>query len=304
VTSPQIILVSGDLMKKFLLLLLLLIPIALLGYYCTHKMNAAATIQSDISTRAQVALDKQNMGWASLAVDGRDITLTGSAPSEEAKNAADQAVRIDGYNLIDNKLTIANGGAIQQNSDQNNNPQTDAKDTKQTEEQTPTDSDDKAIDDAQKAGNKPTEKAPAKQDNSQETEATEEAPKKQANASKDCQKKFNQILKTPIYFKSSSVSVQKKSVAVLNKLALAAEECAGFNLVVHGHSDSTGKASLNKKLSHGRAKAVMKHLIKQKIDSKRLTAQGHGSSKPIASNKTDSGRARNRRIEITIEDKQ
>jgi outer membrane protein OmpA-like peptidoglycan-associated protein len=301
-------------MKNFLLLLFLLIPIALLGYYCTHKMNAASTIQSDINTRAQAALDEQNLGWANLVVDGRDITLTGSAPNEAAKDAADQAVRINGYNLIDNQLTIAGGDSVQQNSDQNNSPQTDAKDTKQPEEQASTDSDEQTADDAQKAENTPTEETPEKQDNTQETKTTEAAPAKQSDtqeasvkqaiASKDCQKKFNKILKTPIYFKSSSDSVQKKSVAVLNKLALAAEECASFNLVVHGHSDSTGKASLNKKLSHGRAKMVMKYLIKQKIDSKRLTAQGHGSSKPIASNKTNTGRARNRRIEITIEDKQ
>ncbi len=283
-------------------------------------MNAANIIQNDISTRAQAALDKQDLGWANLTVDGRDITLTGSAPNENAKNMADQAVRINGYNLVDNKLTIAENNLAPQDSDQNNDPQTNSKDSKQPEEQASTDSDQQTADNTQKAEHTPTEEtpekqgdtpetkntkaSPVKQDDAQEAEAIEEAPVKQTITSKDCQKKFNKILKTPIYFKSSSDSVQKKSIAVLNKLALAAKECASFNLVVHGHSDSTGKASLNKKLSHGRAKMVVKYLIKQKIDAKRLTAQGHGSSKPVASNKTNAGRARNRRIEITIEDKQ
>jgi outer membrane protein OmpA-like peptidoglycan-associated protein len=291
-------------MKKFLLLLLLLIAIALLAYYCTHRMNSASIIQNDINTRAQAALDKQNMGWANLAVDGRDITLSGSAPSEEAKDAADQAVRIDGYNLIDNQLSVGDSeapDAPQQNPDQADSSQTDTTNTDKPEEQVPlkSDDDDKTIENEQKATETPTEEQKASN-----TPPEEEAPIKQAKASKDCQAKFNQILKTPIYFKTSSDSVQKKSITVLNKLALAAEECASFNLVIHGHSDSTGKASLNKKLSHGRAKAVVKYLIGKEIDSKRLAAQGHGSSKPIASNKTDAGRARNRRIEITIEDKQ
>ncbi|HFC92804.1 MAG TPA: BON domain-containing protein [Leucothrix mucor] len=291
-------------MKKFLLLLFLLIPIALLGYYCTHKMDVASVIQRDIDARAQAALDKQNLGWANLTVDGRDITLTGFAPNENAKNAADQAVRINGYNRINNKLTVAGSHSVPQDSDKNDNPQTNSKDSKPPEEQALTDSDKQTVDNAQKAENPPAEETPEKQDEAQEVEAIEETPVKQEITSKDCQKKFNTILKTPIYFKSSSDSVQKKSIAVLNKLALAAKECGRFNLVVHGHSDSTGKALLNKKLSHGRAKMVVKYLIKQKIDAKRLTAQGHGSSKPVASNKTNAGRARNRRIEITIEEKQ
>ena len=282
-------------------------------------MNTATTIQSDINTRAQEALDKQNLGWVNLAVDGRDITLTGSAPNKEAKDAADQAVRINGYNLIENQLTVTNSTATPQDSDQNNSPQVDTKNIEQPKEQT-TDSDDNSVEDTQKTKNTPTIEPPVKQnktqkaeitkeisvkqDESQEKEAAQEAPIKQVKASKDCQKKFNQILKTPIYFNTSSDSVQKNSIRVLNKLALAAKECGSFNLVIHGHSDSTGKASLNKKLSHGRAKAVMKYLIDQRIDSKRLTAQGHGSSEPVASNKTNVGRARNRRIEITIEDKQ
>jgi outer membrane protein OmpA-like peptidoglycan-associated protein len=265
-------------MKKFLLLLLLLIPIALLGYYCSHKMKVATPIQNDINTRAQAALDEKNLGWATLAVDGRDITLTGSAPSQDAKNAADKAVRIKGYNHINNQLSLASNPSPQQDLDQNNHSQTNKNHTKPSKEQ---------------AANQPSKKI-----------ADKVSPIKQVTASKDCQRTFNRILKTPIHFKSSSDSVQKRSIAVLDKLTLAAKECAHFNLVVHGHSDSTGRASLNKKLSRSRAKAVTKYFIKQNIDAKRLTAQGHGSSKPVASNKTNTGRARNRRIEITIEDKQ
>ena len=241
-------------------------------------MKVATAIQSDIKTRAQAVLNEKNLGWATLTVDGRDITLTGSAPSQDAKNTADKAVRIKGYNRLNNQLRIAGNPSSPQDLEQNNNPQTHKSNTHQSEEQ---------------ALNQPSK---------QTTDNV--SPIKQVTASKDCQRKFNKILKTPIHFKSSSDSVQKRSLVVLNKLALAAKECARFNLVVHGHSDSTGRASLNKKLSHGRAKAVMKYLIKKNIDSKRLTAQGHGSSKPVASNKTNTGRARNRRIEITIEDKQ
>jgi len=54
----------------------------------------------------------------------------------------------------------------------------------------------------------------------------------------------------------------------------------------------------NKTLSEDRAKAVMAEIVKQRIDAKRLSVVGFGQEKPIADNKTEEGKAKNRRVEL------
>ena len=269
-------------MRKFLLLLLALIAATLLGYYCTYKMNASAVIEKDIHTRSQAALDHQDMSWVNLSVDGRDITLTGTASSEVAKKAADQVVRIFGYNTIHNQLKIDPESFDASQSDK----------IEKKIDQTDSDSNTVAI---------TPEHIKDKRSKKISSDAEKETIAQQVE---NCQNKFNQILKTPIHFNSSSAVIRKSSYSVLNNIALTAKECTHFNLKIHGHTDSTGKAGLNKKLSQARANAVMKYLISKKIDDKRLTALGHGSDTPVASNRTRAGRNKNRRIEITVEDKQ
>ncbi len=68
---------------------------------------------------------------------------------------------------------------------------------------------------------------------------------------------------------------------------------------VGGHTDSSGSAALNKRLSAARAESVRQYLISKGVAADRLTAVGFGPSKPIASNKTAAGRAQNRRVELT-----
>jgi outer membrane protein OmpA-like peptidoglycan-associated protein len=75
------------------------------------------------------------------------------------------------------------------------------------------------------------------------------------------------------------------------------------NVVVEGHTDNVGSAPTNKKLSEQRASGVMQYLIDRGVDKKRLKSVGYGLEKPIADNKTDEGRAKNRRVELVIKDK-
>ncbi len=70
---------------------------------------------------------------------------------------------------------------------------------------------------------------------------------------------------------------------------------------IEGHSDSRGAAAANQKISQKRAESVRETLIKLAVDGARLKAVGLGEAQPIASNDTDSGRAKNRRVEIVIE---
>jgi outer membrane protein OmpA-like peptidoglycan-associated protein len=75
----------------------------------------------------------------------------------------------------------------------------------------------------------------------------------------------------------------------------------GLKIKIEGHTDYIGTEKYNQGLSERRAGAVMKYLVKGGgIDGKRLTAVGYGESKPVASNKTNEGRAENRRVEILI----
>ncbi|MDR2595259.1 MAG: OmpA family protein [Fibromonadaceae bacterium] len=75
------------------------------------------------------------------------------------------------------------------------------------------------------------------------------------------------------------------------------------NIIIEGHTDNVGSAATNKKLSEQRASAVMQYLIERGIDKKRLKSVGYGLEKPVADNKTEEGRAKNRRVELVIQDK-
>ncbi|MET0387227.1 MAG: OmpA family protein, partial [Polyangiales bacterium] len=70
---------------------------------------------------------------------------------------------------------------------------------------------------------------------------------------------------------------------------------------VEGHTDSTGAAEHNRKLSKNRAQSVVTWLVKHGIDTKRLSAAGYGPDKPIDSNDTEEGRRNNRRVEFHID---
>ena len=90
------------------------------------------------------------------------------------------------------------------------------------------------------------------------------------------------------------------------KLDLIAEVMMTYNKAtfsVDGHTDSTGTEAINKKVSQSRADAVRDYLIKRGVDASRVQAVGVGESKPLDSNKTRAGRAKNRRVEIRVTNK-
>lgn len=71
-------------------------------------------------------------------------------------------------------------------------------------------------------------------------------------------------------------------------------------VVIEGHTDSTGTADINRKLSKARAESCMKYIVSKGIKSNRLTAEGYGPDRPIADNATEEGREANRRVEFVI----
>ena len=72
----------------------------------------------------------------------------------------------------------------------------------------------------------------------------------------------------------------------------------GANLLIGGHTDSDGEDAYNMTLSQKRTESVKKYLIGKGIMDARLTATGYGETVPIADNKTASGKAKNRRVEL------
>jgi OOP family OmpA-OmpF porin len=73
------------------------------------------------------------------------------------------------------------------------------------------------------------------------------------------------------------------------------------SVLVEGYTDSSGDASFNQQLSKKRAEAVKAELVANGADPKKITTVGHGEDNPIADNSTREGRAKNRRVKITVE---
>ncbi|CAA6828323.1 MAG: OmpA/MotB domain protein [uncultured Thiotrichaceae bacterium] len=123
------------------------------------------------------------------------------------------------------------------------------------------------------------------------------------NAAIVCQKEFNRLLsKNKIRFKTGNASIDSSSDALLEELADTAIFCADSTILISGHTDNIGSNEENLKLSEQRAKAVKGRLFNQGgVPLERLKTIGKGASDPLAENQTDTGRAKNRRIEFTVE---
>ncbi|MCX8117841.1 MAG: OmpA family protein, partial [Desulfobacterota bacterium] len=102
-----------------------------------------------------------------------------------------------------------------------------------------------------------------------------------------------------IYFDFDKADIKAESEPAINEIAKLLQENKDLKLYVVGHTDNVGNFDYNMKLSKARADAVTKELVtKHKISPERLKAFGVGSLSPVASNKTEEGRAKNRRVEL------
>ncbi|MGH1421868.1 MAG: OmpA family protein [Hyphomonas sp.] len=127
-----------------------------------------------------------------------------------------------------------------------------------------------------------------------------EVPASTPTAISSCDASLADLLaRSQIQFATSSSLISSNSYGLLDDLASAIGDCPG-TLIVEGHTDSTGLPASNDELSRRRATAVRGALIARGVPSNRIYAQGLGSRRPVDTNQTASGRARNRRIEIRV----
>lgn len=101
-------------------------------------------------------------------------------------------------------------------------------------------------------------------------------------------------------FDSATTNLTPESVDTLNQLVAIMKAYPTAQFRLDGHTDSTGDAGANKTLSQQRADAVKAKMVTDGIDAGRISTAGWGQEKPIASNDTEDGKARNRRTELVV----
>jgi len=103
-----------------------------------------------------------------------------------------------------------------------------------------------------------------------------------------------------VNFETNSAVLTGQATRVLDGIAEALKGQTNIRVEIGGHTDSTGTPTYNLVLSQQRAESVRQYLIGKGIDAGRMTTQGYGETKPVASNKTEAGKAQNRRVEFKI----
>ena len=111
-------------------------------------------------------------------------------------------------------------------------------------------------------------------------------------------------LKKEVHFQHDSAEVLPDSFGLLEELAELFKNKPEIRLAeVQGHTDNTGSAVYNQRLSQSRAQSVVDTLVRLGVASDRLVAKGYGADKPLVPNSTDANRAKNRRVQVIIQQK-
>jgi len=103
-----------------------------------------------------------------------------------------------------------------------------------------------------------------------------------------------------VFFETDKSYLLPKSFEELDKLFRMLKNDESMKIEISGHTDTVGNDGYNQHLSEMRAKAVLNYLISKGIDKSRIFVNGYGSSKPVTSNDTEEGRAKNRRVEFKV----
>ena len=105
---------------------------------------------------------------------------------------------------------------------------------------------------------------------------------------------------TAIQFETGKAVIKKTSHKLLNEIVKILNDYPDYMMTIEGHTDNVGNDAFNMKLSKDRAASVKNYFVSKGISSDRLTTDGFGETKPVASNKTAAGRAKNRRVAMDL----
>ena len=103
-----------------------------------------------------------------------------------------------------------------------------------------------------------------------------------------------------IQFETGKSTIKRSSYPILDQIVQVMKDNPEYKLEIQGHTDNTGSKERNLEISELRAAAVKAYLVKHGIDTNRITSAGYGDTRPVADNKTAAGRAKNRRVELTV----
>jgi OmpA-OmpF porin, OOP family len=103
-----------------------------------------------------------------------------------------------------------------------------------------------------------------------------------------------------VQFETGSSTLTVDSYTTLDKVAEIMVKYPDYYLIINGHTDNVGRAQANLMLSDQRAKACFNFLVSRGVARGRMLASGFGDTKPITSNRTEEGRALNRRVEFIV----
>ncbi len=116
-----------------------------------------------------------------------------------------------------------------------------------------------------------------------------------------CQKAFRQVLsRTPVRFEPGATRPEASSKHVLDELAGIAARCPWARIEIASHTHALGPFVENRILTHQRAYWIANHFVRRGISRSRLSSVGYGEVRPIASNNTPAGRAKNERVELYV----
>ena len=119
-----------------------------------------------------------------------------------------------------------------------------------------------------------------------------------------CQATLTEVITSgQILFESASAELDDASSTTLAKVAAAVKSCPDVIVQIEGHTDDEGTQRNNQTLSLQRAQSVLDYLVKAGVDAEQLEPVGYGKTRPVAANKSDEGRAKNRRIEFVVRPK-
>lgn len=103
-----------------------------------------------------------------------------------------------------------------------------------------------------------------------------------------------------VNFDFNSAELRPDSAPILDQAVANLGENADVLVVVEGHTDNVGTDEYNQELSVRRAESVFRYLVNRGVAPERLRIEGHGKSRPVATNDTEQGRSQNRRVELRV----